>query len=302
MSGCDAGQVEKWEQALLQADTVIDVKEWLPAVSLQQLKEIEEGEVQDSDNDIEEKVVVFTPGTMGSWHTDPDSQELELTPPPKKKVRFEVPQNQEERARKSLQLHGLLAHRFKRQDPRPPTVVVLTDELLANWSERELCCVVIRKHYSTINGWIPDIREAVINTDFPHVVVVMQCVRSLECLETLKNAMGGLCRALRSINPVARIYFCDGIPRPRSAPVIGQRIQEHNKLLAHAVKGVNQLMGRVFYLSMATHFIDSSTGKVPVEYFNMYEDRLSRVGCFIFRSCMFREVGVVPYSLDPFKE
>ena len=115
----------------------------------------------------------------------------------------------------------------------------------------------------------------------------------------IKNNLGSLCRAIRVINPTALIFIVNNVPNPRSAPVLGKRTQEHNKLLMQAVAGVNTRMKKVQYCDIAQHFV-SQDGKEFIQPLEMYftaDGVMTKTGAFVYRASLFRELGIIPYSL-----
>ena len=145
-----------------------------------------------------------------------------------------------------------------------------------------------------------DLRKQSITLDLPIIVVALRSIRHLECLESLKNSLVGLCRSIRTFTPSrGRIFIVNGVPNPWMAPVLGLCTREHNKLLFQAVTTINQKLGGVFYCDLEQHFIASTgEGIQPARSCFTSEGDLTPTGCFLYRSSLLREAGVVPYSLD----
>ena len=178
-----------------------------------------------------------------------------------------------------------------------PTVQILTDGLI-NWSDRDTKCMRTYKKIYNIKTWIHEIREQRIQVFLPITVIALQCVRQLECLEPLKNALIALCKTIRINNPGGRIFVCTNIPNPRSVPVVAQRTSEHNGLVTRAMRSVNSKLRRIFLAAMAEHFISQGEFIQPLSQYFTKEGELTEVGCFIYRSCLFKEIGIMPYHLD----
>ena len=185
---------------------------------------------------------------------------------------------------------------------KPPSIQILTDTFLRYWSMKEGRCNIFRRRYSHLNLWTKAVHSGDILVSLPITVIALKCVKQVECLEPLKNQLAALCRAIRNKSQnTGRIFITNNIPNPRMAPVLGIRMQEHNKLLFLAIAGINPKTtgGRVFYCDMEQHFVSGQQHLEPIKAHFDNEGNLTATGCFIYRSCLFREIGVVPYPLDP---
>ena len=129
----------------------------------------------------------------------------------------------------------------------------------------------------------------------PITVIALRCVRQSECLEPLKNSLAAMCRVVRMVNPGGRIFIANTVPNPRS--VLGQRTKEHNRLLCRAVVSINQSLQRVFICEIVEHFESEGQGLQLVSTYFDGQGDLTQAGCFIYRSALFREIGIVPYHV-----
>ena len=156
------------------------------------------------------------------------------------------------------------------------------------------------KRFAHLDQWTRAVRDRQVRLHLPITVIAVQCIKLQECLEPLKNTLGALCRAIQSIGEDnGRIFIVNNVPNPRQAPVLGQRTADHNKLLFRAVIGVNKMLRRVFYCDMAQHFVTPGTTEwiQPVSQYFDQDGNLTETGCFMYRSCLFRKIGILPYSL-----
>ena len=202
--------------------------------------------------------------------------------------------------KKSL-LHGMgwsVQGWYRSRENIHPTVQILGDNFISNWSTKEQRCTLQVQKFSHLAQWTQAIRRQDIQILLPITVVSLQCVKQLECLEPLKNALASLCKAIRAVFPGGRIFITGNIPNPRLAPVLGTRTLEHNKLLFRAVTSINVQLQRVFYSDMAQHFMSNGLFIQPIRQYFTAEGDLTKTGCFVYRACLLREMGVIPYSLD----
>ena len=253
---------------------------------------------QDEDGEAEElseNIISFGTGSLDAWDSTVDSQELEDT------VIHQKPKvDLEKEARLEIVQEGMTVNKdrwfFKRS--QVPSVQLLTDTFLENWSLQDKKCELILKQYPTITRWTQAIRTCEVQIMLPITVVAIQCLKQIECLEPLKNRIVSLCKAIRLNNPGGRIFLATNIPNPRAAPVLGTRAKQHNDLLLRAVAIANKGMGRIFLCDVASHLWSNGTHLTPVNQHFTPEGSLTAVGCFIYRGALFREIGIVPYHMD----
>ena len=262
------------------------------------VQELEPGEIlSDCDDD---NVIIFGTGTLSPWLSDNDTQEL---------VESEVgsPQAEEQPSEEDLEKAAVAEIQMDGMDlpiqgwirkEVVQTVQVLTDKFLRNWSGLDRKCRLHEHRFPTISRWTQAIKTHEVQLVLPITVVAIQCIRQIECLEPLKNRLSSLCRAIRYANPSGgRIFIATNIANPRAAPVLGKRAKEHNILLMDAVGSVNKQLGRVFLCDVASHLWHNNEYIQPVSaYFNMDGD-LTVQGCFVYRACLFREIGIAPYHI-----
>ena len=135
---------------------------------------------------------------------------------------------------------------------------LLTDEMLQNWPAGDRSCQVNCQSGWNVRHWTGAIRSQDVVIKHRNVVLKVDRVREIESLDPLKNALGALCRAIRGVAPHSCIYICNSLPRFFAAPVLGQRVDQHNRLLFQAIQGINtgpRGMGKIFYVGMYEHFL-----------------------------------------------
>ena len=288
-------QSEQTSQAPLQqgeaANTVVEIPRVEPPVASTKKDEARKDNTQ-AEEDCQDNVIIFDSDSLSPWESDVDMNETTDS------VEWEEPRLAE-RARNLIVQEGMewrVQGWYSKR--RGATVQVITDAYLTNWSTVDGMCVVHHRSHSHLQLWIQEIRQQRIQLSLPITVVALQCIKQSECMEPLKNGLAALCRAIRLISPAGRIFIVNNIPNPRSAPVLGQRTTEHNNLLFRAVTGINVRLERVFYCDIAQHFVSRTQSFLePVAAHLNSEGQLTSLGCFIYRSCLLREIGVVPYHL-----
>ena len=177
-----------------------------------------------------------------------------------------------------------------------PSIQILTDTFLQNWSTKDNMCRPILRSFAHLSLWVEEIRKSQVQLTLPITIIALQCTRQTECIEPLRNGIASLCRAIRCMSPGGRIFVTNNVPNPRSVPVLGKRAVEHNKLLFKAITGLQ--MHAVFYCDIAQHFLSKDGESLqPVPKYFTSEGDLTLDGCFIYRSCLLRETGVIPYDL-----
>ena len=115
----------------------------------------------------------------------------------------------------------------------------------------------------------------------------------------VKNALHGLCKALRNYSNAAdpRIFIANHLPRVSASP-LRKQITQTNFILQQAVRSVGRSLGRVFKLSLYEHFTSrhGSLLKPVSKYFA--SEQLSYLGCLVMRECVLCEVGFKRYWFD----
>ena len=237
--------------------------------------------------DSQDNVIIFGTGTLSVWDSDTDSQILASTDCQMIQPKVNVLEQ--------IMVEGLEFPVEGWHTRVRTTVHVLADNFLQHWLAREAKCRLHRGNFATINRWTDAVKTHEIQLELPTVVIALQCLRQIECLEPLRNRIIGLCRAVRNANPGTRIFVATNIGNPRAAPVLGKRAYEHNQLLDQAVRGVNKAVGSVFVCDVAVHFCSNGQYIQPTRAYFTPEGDLTALGCFTYRACMFKEIGIVPY-------
>ena len=257
---------------------------------------IEDGDMEYTEQD---NVIIFQDASMSSWHTDIDSNETLLKAARQKLQEEKRKKEAEERKKKETEkiVKIILAEGMNWPkttwcyQEQHTTVQIIGDEFLMNWFLKDKRCRIIIHRFAHVNQWAMAIRNQQIRVQLPITVIALKCLKQYECLEPLKNAVAGLCRAIRSMGDgsTGRIFVAANIPDPWVAPVLGQRTTEHNKLLLRAVTGINIKLKRVFFCDMASHFLTSRRGKhiKPTSDYFETKGELTKTGCFVYHSCMF---------------
>ena len=68
-----------------------------------------------------------------------------------------------------------------------PSMHLLTDRYLENWSAKDTKCIVHLQTHAHIGLWIQAIRNQKIQLYLLMVVLAVQCTKQIECLEPLKT-------------------------------------------------------------------------------------------------------------------
>ena len=242
----------------------------------------------------QDNVILCGSGTLSPWDSDIDGREGETL---SNNYDSLTEEDSEGEAVSEILLQGMECEASGwHRDQRQPTVQILTD-WLQHWSSKDRHCSLSYRGFSNIQQWIQGVRQQDVQLTLPITVVSLQSIKQVECLEPLKNAISALVRAIRSNSPGGRIFVVNSLPNPRSAPVLGIRALEHNKLLFRAITTLTPKPYRVFYCDLAQHFVPSQGVPVPETQHFTLEGDLTLTGCFLFRSSVLREVGVVPYSI-----
>ena len=220
----------------------------------------------------DDNIIIFATGTLSAWDSEQDghsssSEDLQGTVV---HVLCWVSKKEEGRSgpgNNTRNVAELVAQGRVRYQPQgwfckecTPSIQVLTDKFLCQWSTRDQVCRLFAPGLAHhIGQWTHLIRNHQVPILLPITVIALQSIKQMECLEPLKNKLSALCRAIRKVfTTQGRIFIVNSIPNPRAAPVLGKRALEHNKLLMHAMMGVNQKLHRVFYCDVAQHFVASS--------------------------------------------
>ena len=267
----------------------------------------------------QDNIIIFDTGTLSPWNTVKDANPITESPdtakdanssfesPPSKKQRREQ-ERKERRERRREQLRQQAREEIVSQGLSLPTrrwhqqmsrasVHLIGDAMFNNWSHKDRKCNLHLHSFANLQQCINAIKTQRIQLHLPITVVALQCVRQVECLEPLKNVLSSLCRVIRTANPAGRIFITNNIPNPRTAPVLGTRTSQHNQLLLQAVTSINAKFRKVFLCDVASHFYSHGEFLRPVSAYISNEGELTTTGCFVYRSCLFREIGIIPYHM-----
>ena len=146
-------------------------------------------------------------------------------------------------------------------------------------------------------GGLPSARNH--NCGAPNCGPILEQVERVSGSGTPEKCAGMIGRAIRASNPHCRIFICNMLPEVYEAPVLKQRATRFNELLFRAVVGINTKLGRTFFLAIHEQFMDSQLRVIkPTQQCFQDSQRLTRLGCILFRACIQREVSVTPYHLQ----
>ena len=260
---------------------------------LQQSQQPEKSGTQSESDEMceQDNVIIFGTGTLSPWVTESESSYMDTVVP-------QFPEVTNADARRAILTEGMgWKPEGWRHPSIRPTVDLLSDGFLTNWSRRERKCNLHQHNFSTLNQWTQAIRRQHVQIQLPITVVAVQCSRQYECMEPLRNGIASLCRAIRSVSPGGRIFIASNVPNPWIAPVLGKRVDAHNQMMYKAVTGIKGIYS-VFYCDISHHFCSDGQFIQPAKHYFTPEGDLTALGCFTYRSCLFREIGILPYHLD----
>ena len=251
------------------------------------VQELEEGEVVD---DVEEKVevsdniIICCQDSVSSWDSIEDSG-LDASSELIRQMAVD-----------EILEHGMTytLPSWMRQT-RPPALQLFSEEMLKRWPKVDKKCRVRCEEGWPISKWTQEVNMGHVSIIGHSTVLCLPRLKQMESMEPIKNKLGQLCRALRSIDPQGKIYICSNIPGPFGAPVLGARTLAHNQLLEMAVKGINANLFKVFYVDIARYF--SRDGQTGIAEFFHNNTELNYLGCLRFRALLFREVGLTAYAM-----
>ena len=182
------------------------------------------------------------------------------------------------------------------QKVRPLSSLLLSDGTLVNWPEYDGRCVLAFKPGFTVDHWIKEIRSGDICVQYQNIMIFLERFRTLEIAAHLKNGVFSVCRAIRAKNTNCRIYIISAIPSVGPEAVLGYKVKVFNRLLLSQVTNINKKMRQVFYIDMEGHFITDGGQKLfPMKQYYNLDGTLTKMGCLLFRDCMFREAGLKRY-------
>ena len=168
--------------------------------------------VQSGDEKMEveqDNVILFASGRFSPWDSEKDrgdsSGSCEAAPK-NKKVTWQDENAQEEKQRQcNRKLIQLICDEGIHWRPggwrikyRNPTVQLFTDRLLHNWSRKDQMVRLQLHNFSHIGQWSRAVREHQVQVLLPITVISLQCIKQLECMDPLKNAIAMLGRAIRN--------------------------------------------------------------------------------------------------------
>ena len=179
------------------------------------------------------------------------------------------------------------------------SIFILVDAQITAWPGHNICAVEFHASW-TIKRWTESIRTGIIRVlPCPIVVVYLEATQYWSDVPPVKNALHGLCKALRNYSNAAdpRIFIANHLPRVSASP-LRKQITQTNFILQQAVRSVGRSLERVFELSLYEHFTSrhGSLLKPVSKYFA--SEQLSYLGCLVMRECVLCEVGFKRYWFD----
>ena len=180
---------------------------------------------------------------------------------------------------------------------RAGTIHILADDHLKQWPIGDGKCRISFVEHSPLRSWIDEVKNCSLVLNSNIVVLYLQKLHNVQHETLLRNRIAQICRTIQSVCSDCRIFICDTIPSATNSLLENQQIVAYNRILFKATQHVNRQVERVFYLSMNAHFADVYGATIqPVEKY-YHAEELTQLGCMIFHSCLFREVGITEYTL-----
>lgn len=179
---------------------------------------------------------------------------------------------------------------------RMPAVTLLCDLLLKDWSAMDEVFVHNCKPGLNIMNWSHEIRKGEVTLVGQNFVVqIAKLDKMYPNTDILLGAVHHLVKSLRSGHPHCRIYVCGAFPRLSDSLDVRLGTVEFNHRLDCLLQQVAKSLGKVFYVAVQDHFIDELGQFVkPFSKYFLSSIKLSRAGCFIFRSSLMKEMGLIP--------
>ena len=180
---------------------------------------------------------------------------------------------------------------------RGPSVHLLADSRVEQWSLQDKVCLVDYHAGWTFKTWIAALRAETVRITANNVILYLEKTQEFDDVPPIKNALHTMCRTIRQHNHGTRIFITNLLPRVSGSPV-QKSVPEANFILLQAVRSVNRALGKVHFLSLYKHFTSAKTGRVIKwmhRFFMENNIQLTPYGCMVMRECLLREAGLKSY-------
>ena len=179
---------------------------------------------------------------------------------------------------------------------KPPSVHILADAKLENWSKIDNICVLDYKPGWNFKKWISALRAETIRINCNTVILYLERSQEFDQVPPLKNGLHTMCKIIRQHQKGVRIFISNLLPRIHGSPV-GCPLMDVNYILLQAVRSVTRAIGKTHYLSVYEHFVSCKSHKIIklTHQFFRENGQMTKFGCLILCECFLREAGLKTY-------
>ena len=179
-------------------------------------------------------MIVFSEGSVSSWHTEEDQESDTSTPGYKRGIH-----SGDRPVLEKVRQEGLSAAIPSWcKSVVAQSIAIIDDGLLSEWPSKDRKCGVLSMN-AHLKECAAKIRERQVSVDFPIVVINLQGIRIVKGMEPLKNGLAALCRAIRSQAPHGQIFIASYMVEPYQTSALQTWAIQLNPSLQMAVQGIN---------------------------------------------------------------
>ena len=255
-----------------------------------------------SDNCPEDGILIqLTHHEEESWDSDSsyDSSSSDSSTPPCKRGRHQDPKQRivDIIIREGMQFTPPKEGIKKRI--ATPSIMIFSDGRLANWPWSDKICDVHLKPGAQLRQWMSDLRDGSIDIQASNVFIYLEELQRWHDFPPLKNNIQYLCKSIRNQQPNIRIYIGNMLPRVGGgrSPLCAD-VKEFNFTLQQAIRSVCRAMGKIHAISIYEHFMSRKQKPLSPIFKYFTDDKLTELGCLVFRECLLREAGLKTYWFD----
>ena len=128
--------------------------------------------------------------------------------------------------------------------PPQPQILVLTDQMCKKFHQDDRYIKVIAMVGYTLNDYINDIKDSMIQVVFPYVMVFMGSMQlGLFDPETLQSQVTELVRIIMQITPNTMVVFSGLVPHPLDHDCSAKRCKEYSQSYVEVTKALRHSKG-----------------------------------------------------------
>ena len=163
------------------------------------------------------------------------------------------------------------------------SVQLLMDSHADRWSKVDNVCKLEFNPNWELNRWVSALRVEVVCIQCNTVILYLEQTTKISDVTPLKNKLFAMCKVIHQHNKSVCIFISNLLPQPSVSPLSKNRMQSDFNLL-QAIRSINRLIKKVYYLSVFEHFVSKKKGHIihPTHKYFQEDGELTLLGCMVF--------------------